>query len=105
MMDQDDDWLTRLQKQMTSTPAPSSEQAVEYAAERKAQENTKWEWAHLKDDAKMAVRISVNMENGGHGTSEFVVVPDEEDYEKCLLQYGLKIPGDTRSIKKRLIDG
>lgn len=105
MTDQADDWLTQLQKKMTATPAPSPKQAAEYAVERHAESNTRWEWAHLNEDGKISVRISVNMENGGHGTSEFVVAPGEDTYEECLREYGLKVSGDTRSIKKRFIDG
>lgn len=105
MQQDDDDWLTRLQKKMTSSQTLSPEQVAEYAAERKAEENTKLEWAHLKEDGKIAFRISVKGENGGHGASEFVVSPGEDSYEKCLLEYDLKLPGDTISIKKRLLDG
>jgi hypothetical protein len=103
--DDDDDWLARLQKKFTSSPPPTPEQIAEYAAERQAEENTKLIWAHLAEDAKIAVRISLKGEKGAHGSSEFVISPDQESYGNCLSEYELKLPGDTRCIKERWING
>lgn len=97
-----DDWLARLQKKLTAGPAPTAEEAAMYAAERKAEENTRWEWAQMQENGDISIRITYRGENGAHGVGEYVIASHDEQYAECKSEYRLTEPGDTRSIKKRL---
>jgi hypothetical protein len=83
---------------------PTSEEAGQFEAERKAQEGTMLEWAQMQPNGDIGVHVTDYGPGGRHGIGGFVVKPQDEDYEKAKQEYGLEKPGDTRLIKKRWID-
>lgn len=102
---ENDDWFTRLQKRLETEPDPSPEEAAIYAAERAAEKNTRFEWYQMQANGDIAVHISQYGVAGGHGSNDYVVRQSDEHYQTCCKEYDLHSPGDTRDIKRRLIDG
>ena len=102
MEEKTDDWFTRLHKKLLSEPPPTPEESALFAAERKAKENTRWEWAQMQENGDISVRTTYRGEIGAHGVGEYVIALNDEQYEQCKTAYRLSEPGDTRNIKKRL---
>lgn len=102
MEEQTDDWFTRLHKKLLSEPPPTPEESAVFAAERKAEENTRWEWAQMQENGDISVRTTYRGEDGAHGVGEYVIAFSDQQYQQCKAVYRLSKPGDTRSIKKRL---
>lgn len=76
-----------------------------YDADMIALEGTMWEWAGMDDDGSISVKTWEIRENGRRGDGGYVIRPEEEGYEQCKQLYGLKKPGDSYSVMKKLIDG
>lgn len=98
-------WLSKLQRKFVADYAAdetSPEELEEIRAERKAMENTRWEWAQMQENGDISVRTTYRGENGAHGVGEYVMSLNDDQYEQCKTAYRLSEPGDTRNIKKRL---
>lgn len=83
---------------------PTPEEMAQDEAEREERKGTMWEWAQMQDDGLIGVRSACTALDGSHGTGGFTVSPDDDDYEKAKLQYGLSKPGDTYYIRKKLVN-
>ena len=94
-----------LQEWLNEQGRPTPEESAKYAAERKAQEGTMFEWAQMQPNGDIAVRITDYSAGGGHGIGGFVAKTTDEDYQKAKDEYGLEQPGDTRQVVKRWIEG
>lgn len=76
-----------------------------YDAKMKNLEGMMWEWAQMQDDGRIAVKVWDYGIGGTRGDGGYVIGPGEEGYNECRKQYGLKKPGDTYSVRKRLVNG
>lgn len=76
-----------------------------HEAEMKALEGTIWEWAQMQADGNIEVKVWEYGVGGSRGDGGYIMHLDEEDYAECRDKYDLKKPGDTYSVRKRLING
>jgi len=107
MPNENEEWFTRLQSKFAADLAAddtSPEEIAQNKAARKAEENTRWEWAQMQVNGDISVNITYRGENGTHGVGDYIVTINDERYDECKSTYRLAEPGDTRNIKKRLKD-